>query len=138
MTDKTREALERLCKSFPDESDMEAAGWTLAAIEEACSAYDAARAVMAAPLQQPQEEDKPLKMALEALTATRHRAEAAEAALSAQQPQEGWVSVPREPTPEMCRAARSVPEPVKPYPPHFHLIWAAMIAAAPSQGKEGV
>jgi hypothetical protein len=44
----------------------------------------------------------------------------------------GWKLVPIEPTAEMCSAARAVPEPVKPYPQHFHLIWDAMIAASPS------
>jgi hypothetical protein len=43
----------------------------------------------------------------------------------------GFVLVPLEPTQEMCIAARAVPEPVKPYPTHFHLIWDAMLAAAP-------
>jgi len=44
---------------------------------------------------------------------------------------EGWQLVPVEPTQNMCLAARGVPDPLKPYPPHFHLIWDAMLAAAP-------
>lgn len=47
---------------------------------------------------------------------------------------DGWKLVPVEPTPEMCKAARAVPEPNKPYPAHFHLIWDAMLAASPKIG----
>ena len=49
---------------------------------------------------------------------------------------EGWKLVPIEPTAEMCLAARQVPEPNKPYPPHFHLIWDAMLAAALTAAKQ--
>lgn len=47
----------------------------------------------------------------------------------------GYVVVPVEPTWAMCEAAKKVPEPNKPYPVHFHLIWDAMIAAAQSAPK---
>jgi hypothetical protein len=41
------EALTRLCTQFPTDSDMANAGWESTAINEACSAYDAARAAIA-------------------------------------------------------------------------------------------
>lgn len=49
----------------------------------------------------------------------------------AQSVPEGWKLVPAEPTPEMWKAARAIPKPVSPYPPHYALIWDAMLAAAP-------
>jgi hypothetical protein len=52
----------------------------------------------------------------------------------------GWKLVPVHPTPEMWNAARSVPDPNPPYPPHYGLVWDAMISAAPplpaSEAKE--
>lgn len=42
-----------------------------------------------------------------------------------------WVMVPRHPTPEMWKAAKAVPDPVPPYPPHYALVWDAMLDAAP-------
>lgn len=42
-----------------------------------------------------------------------------------------WKLVPVEPTKAMYEAARRVPESVQPYPPHFSLIWDAMLAATP-------
>lgn len=39
-------ALLRLCKSFPTDTDMLAAGWEPLEIEEACAAYDVARAAL--------------------------------------------------------------------------------------------
>lgn len=43
---RVREALERVLKSFPTDTDMHAAGWETLEVEEACSAYDAARAAL--------------------------------------------------------------------------------------------
>jgi hypothetical protein len=41
-------ALKWLCKSFPMDFDMEAAGWSKADIDESCKAYDEAIAAIAA------------------------------------------------------------------------------------------
>ena len=43
----------------------------------------------------------------------------------------GWKLVPVNPTPEMWKAAKSVPDPNPPYPPHYGLVWDAMLAASP-------
>lgn len=48
-SDKVLETLLRLVKSFPTDTDMIAAGWEPLEIEEACAAYDAARAFLASP-----------------------------------------------------------------------------------------
>lgn len=40
-------ALIEVCKYFPTDSDMEAAGWSEDYINRACDAYDAARALIA-------------------------------------------------------------------------------------------
>jgi hypothetical protein len=40
------EALARLCKSFPTDSDMYAAGWDGVEVEEGCLAYESARAAL--------------------------------------------------------------------------------------------
>ena len=47
----------------------------------------------------------------------------------------GWKAVPVNPTPEMWKAAKSVPDPNPPYPPHYGLVWDAMLAAAPQPTK---
>jgi hypothetical protein len=39
-------ALKRLCTQFPTDADMAEAGWANDAINEACAAYDAARAAI--------------------------------------------------------------------------------------------
>lgn len=39
-------AAQRLCRSFPTDDDMAAAGWGRAEIDEACNAYDALRAAL--------------------------------------------------------------------------------------------
>ena len=44
----------------------------------------------------------------------------------------GWRLVPVNPTPEMWKAAKSVPDPNPPYPPHYGLVWDAMLAASPT------
>ena len=44
----------------------------------------------------------------------------------------GWKLVPVNPTPEMWKAAKSVPDPNPPYPPHYGLVWDAMLAATPT------
>ena len=61
MTDHTKalaDALERLMRNFPTDTDMLEAGWTGAEVECACQAHDAAREVLAAyraaPTQQPE------------------------------------------------------------------------------------
>jgi hypothetical protein len=50
----------------------------------------------------------------------------------------GLKLVPVEPTSDMWKAARAVPESCPPYPPHYGLIWDAMLAAAPqpAQGEK--
>ena len=53
------------------------------------------------------------------------------------QPQAGavpqrWKAVPVNPTPEMWKAAKTVPDPNPPYPPHYGLVWDAMLAASPT------
>ena len=48
----------------------------------------------------------------------------------------GWKLVPVEPTPEMWKAAKSVPDPNPPYPPHYGLVWDAMLAASPTPPAE--
>ncbi|UIS65429.1 hypothetical protein [Acidovorax phage AP1] len=40
-------ALERMCRHFPTDTDMEAAGWSRAEVDAACDAYDHARALIA-------------------------------------------------------------------------------------------
>jgi len=40
-------ALERLMRSYPTDHDMYAAGWNQSQVDEACNAYDAARAALA-------------------------------------------------------------------------------------------
>ena len=45
---------------------------------------------------------------------------------------QGWKAVPVNPTPEMWMAAKSVPDPNPPYPPHYGLVWDAMLAASPT------
>lgn len=44
----------------------------------------------------------------------------------------GWKAVPVNPTPEMWKAAKTVPDPNPPYPPHYGLVWDAMLAASPT------
>ena len=53
---------------------------------------------------------------------------------------QGWKAVPVNPTPEMWKAAKTVPGPNPPYPPHYGLVWDAMLAAAPTPptSAEGV
>jgi hypothetical protein len=41
-----RKALTKLCTQFPTDHDMAAAGWGTTEINEACNAYDAARAAL--------------------------------------------------------------------------------------------
>ena len=48
----------------------------------------------------------------------------------------GWKLVPVNPTPEMWKAAKSVPDPNPPYPPHYGLVWDAMLAASPTPPAE--
>ena len=48
----------------------------------------------------------------------------------------GWKLVPVNPTPEMWKAAKSVPDPNPPYPPHYGLVWDAMLAASPTPTAE--
>jgi hypothetical protein len=48
----------------------------------------------------------------------------------------GWKLVPVNPTPEMWKAAKSVPDPNPPYPPHYGLAWDAMLAATPTPPAE--
>lgn len=55
----------------------------------------------------------------------------ARAALAAKAVPARWKLVPVDPTPKMWAAARAVPEPVKPYPMHYALVWDAMLDAAP-------
>ena len=50
---------------------------------------------------------------------------------------QGWKAVPVNPTPEMWKAAKTVPDPNPPYPPHYGLVWDAMLAAAPSIEQGG-
>ena len=45
---------------------------------------------------------------------------------------QGWKAVPVNPTPEMWKAAKSVPDPNPPYTPHYGLVWDAMLAASPT------
>ena len=57
------------------------------------------------------------------------------------QPQAGavpqrWKAVPVNPTPEMWKAAKTVPDPNPPYPPHYGLVWDAMLAASPTPPAE--
>ena len=47
-----------------------------------------------------------------------------------------WKTVPVNPTPEMWKAAKSVPDPNPPYPPHYGLVWDAMLAASPTPPAE--
>ena len=49
---------------------------------------------------------------------------------------QGWKAVPVNPTPEMWKAAKSVPDPNPPYPPHYGLVWDAMLAASPTPTAE--
>jgi hypothetical protein len=46
--DALLEALRNLCRNFPTDSDMEAAGWGQLDIDRACLAYDEARALFRA------------------------------------------------------------------------------------------
>ena len=48
----------------------------------------------------------------------------------------GWKAVPVNPTPEMWKAAKTVPDPNPPYPPHYGLVWDAMLAASPTSPAE--
>lgn len=48
----------------------------------------------------------------------------------------GWKAVPVNPTPEMWKAAKTVPDPNPPYPPHYGLVWDAMLAASPTPPAE--
>ena len=48
----------------------------------------------------------------------------------------GWKAVPVNPTPEMWKAAKTVPDPNPPYPPHYGLVWDAMLAATPTPPAE--
>lgn len=48
----------------------------------------------------------------------------------------GWKAVPVNPTPEMWKAAKTVPDPNPPYPPHYGLVWGAMLAATPAPPAE--
>lgn len=48
----------------------------------------------------------------------------------------GWKAVPVNPTPEMWQAAKTVPDPNPPYPPHYGLVWDAMLAATPTPPVE--
>ena len=48
----------------------------------------------------------------------------------------GWKAVPVNPTPEMWKAAMTVPDPNPPYPPHYGLVWDAMLAASPTPPAE--
>ncbi len=50
---------------------------------------------------------------------------------------QGWKAVPVNPTPEMWKAAKTVPDPNPPHPPHYGLVWDAMLAAAPSIKQGG-
>ena len=47
-----------------------------------------------------------------------------------------WKAVPVNPTPEMWKAAKTVPDPNPPYPPHYGLVWDAMLAASPTPPAE--
>ena len=49
---------------------------------------------------------------------------------------QGWKAVPVNPTPEMWKAAKTVPDPNPPYPPHYGLVWDAMLAASPTPPAE--
>ena len=49
---------------------------------------------------------------------------------------QGWKAVPVNPTPEMWKAAKSVPDPNPPYTPHYGLVWDAMLAASPTPPAE--
>ena len=49
---------------------------------------------------------------------------------------QGWKAVPVNPTPEMWKAAKTVPDPNPPYPPHYGLVWDAMLAASPTPTAE--
>ena len=71
----------------------------------------------------------------------REAIESAIAKWAAPQPQagavpQGWKAVPVNPTPEMWKAAKSVPDPNPPYPPHYGLVWDAMLAASPTPPAE--
>ena len=71
----------------------------------------------------------------------REAIESAIAKWAAPQPQagavpQGWKAVPVNPTPEMWKAAKSVPDPNPPYPPHYGLAWDAMLAASPTPTAE--
>ena len=48
----------------------------------------------------------------------------------------GWKLAPVNPTPEMWKAAKTVPDPNPPYPPHYGLVWDAMLAATPTPPAE--
>lgn len=45
--DRLREALQRVLRSTPTDGDMIEAGWEGPEVDEACAAYDAARAALA-------------------------------------------------------------------------------------------
>ena len=49
---------------------------------------------------------------------------------------QGWKAVPVNPTPEMWKAAKTVPDPNPPYPPHYGLVWDAMLVASPTPPAE--
>ena len=49
---------------------------------------------------------------------------------------QGWKAVPVNPTPEMWKAAKTVPDPNPSYPPHYGLVWDAMLAASPTPPAE--
>lgn len=49
---------------------------------------------------------------------------------------QGWKAVPVNPTQEMWKAAKTVPDPNPPYPPHYGLVWDAMLAASPTPPAE--
>lgn len=41
------ETIKRLCRHFPTDGDLQEAGWESKDIEDACNAYDHAKAVLA-------------------------------------------------------------------------------------------
>ncbi len=73
---------------------------------------------------------------LRAITTLREALSGVQALSAAPAVPAGWKAVPVNPTPEMWKAAKTVPDPNPPYPPHYGLVWDAMLAASPTPPAE--
>mgnify|MGYP000582562111 CR=1 FL=1 len=73
---------------------------------------------------------------LRAITTLREALSGVQALSAAPAVPAGWKAVPVNPTPEMWKAAKTVPDPNPPYPPHYGLVWDAMLAATPTPPAE--